>query len=78
MTTFVERYRNEGRQEGKQEGRQEGMQKGEAKLLLRQLNSKFGEIPKDKRRMIESADPDTLLKWSERVLTANSLDEVFK
>ena len=72
MTTFVERYRNEG----KQEGMQEGMQKGEVQVLIRQLSQKFGKIPEDKRRKIESADSETLLKWSERVLTANSLDEV--
>jgi len=33
-------------------------------------------MPEDKRRQIESADTETLLEWSERVLTANSLDEV--
>jgi len=64
MSTFVERYRNEGKQEEA------------AEILLRLLNRKFGEIPKDKHRKIESADSETLLKWSERVLTANSLDEV--
>lgn len=74
MSTFVERYRNEGLQKGMQKG----MQKGEVQILLRQLNQKFGALPNDKRRMIELADPDTLLKWSERVLTANSLEEVFE
>ena len=78
MTTFVERYKNEGRQEGRQEGKQEGKQEEAVEILLRLLYRKFGEIPEDKRRKIESADSDTLLKWSERVLTANNLDEVFK
>jgi hypothetical protein len=45
-------------------------------MLLRLLARRFGELPEDKRKQIESADAETLLEWSERVLTANSLDEV--
>ena len=66
----------EGRQQGMQEGRQEGRQEGEARVLLRQLTLRFGDLPEDARKRIESADADTLLEWSERVLTASTLDEV--
>ena len=80
MSTFVERYKNEGKQEGLQIGKQEGLQigkqEGEAQILKRLLTRKFGELPEEKRRMVETADSDTLLKWSERVLTADSLEEV--
>jgi DNA primase len=80
MATFSERFIQKGIQQGMQQGIQQGMQQGiqqgEARILLRQLSRRFGELPEDKRRQIESADTETLLEWSERVLTASSLDEV--
>jgi flagellar biosynthesis/type III secretory pathway protein FliH len=82
MSTFAERFRQEGMEKGIQkgvrQGMQKGMQKGEAALLIRQLRRKFGELSEDKVRMIEAADTDQLLEWADRVLTAESLDEVLK
>ena len=74
MSNFAERFRQEGRHEGRQEGRQEG----EAQILTRLLARKFGELPVDIRRQVESADSERLLLWSERVLTATSLEEVLQ
>jgi flagellar biosynthesis/type III secretory pathway protein FliH len=80
MTGFAERFREEGMQrgmmKGMQKGMQQGMQQGEAKVLIRQLTKRFGELPEEISRKIETADADTLLQWSERVLTAKTLDEV--
>ena len=45
-------------------------------ILLRLLQLKFGAVPEAARRRIESADAQTLLAWSERVLTAESLEQV--
>lgn len=67
----------QGMQQGKEDGRKEGRQEGEAIVLLRLLHLKFGEVPETARRRIESADPQTLLAWSERVLTARSLEQIF-
>ena len=61
----------------RQEGMQQGMQKYGVTALLRQMKKKFGEIPKDAEERIEKADSDTLLEWSENVLSANTVDEVF-
>ncbi len=72
MTSFAERFE----QEGMQKGMQQGLQQGEARVLIRLLTRRFGELPEAFRRRIEEADAETLLVWSERVLTANSLDEV--
>jgi hypothetical protein len=74
----VSTYFQQARQEGRQEGRQEDVQKGESLVLLRLLRLKFGEIPDDIRRRIEAADAETLLTWSERILTATSVDEVVR
>ncbi|MFZ1574966.1 MAG: transposase, partial [Chromatiaceae bacterium] len=57
-------------------GRQEGRKQGEAAMLLRLIALKFGPPDADIRRRIEAADADTLLRWSERMLTAPTLDAV--
>jgi uncharacterized protein DUF4351 len=57
---------------------QEGRQQGEMKLLLRQLERRFGTSDKPVRKRINAADAQTLLIWGERILTAQSIDEVLK
>jgi predicted transposase YdaD len=76
MQTFIDRYREQGRQEGRQEGWQEGRQEGEAAVLLRLMERKFGPPGEAVRQRIAQADAETLLRWSERVLTADSLEAV--
>jgi hypothetical protein len=80
MGTFSERYIQQGLEQGIQQGLeqgiQQGKQQGEAMILLRQLQLKFGDVPQAMRTRIESADAQTLLAWSERVLTAASLEKV--
>jgi hypothetical protein len=51
-------------------------QQGEAWLLLRLLQTKFGELPDTVRERVESADEQTLLRWSERALTTDRLEDV--
>ena len=75
MTGFAQRFRDEGRVEGRDEGRKEGLQHGEARILTTLLRLRFGELPAPIQQRIETADADTLLRWSERVLTAAGLDE---
>jgi hypothetical protein len=55
---------------------QQGMQQGEAQVVLRLLERKFGALPAPVRRRVEQADAQTLLEWSERILTAGSVEEV--
>jgi hypothetical protein len=69
MSTFAERFR--------EEGRAQGMQQGEAAVLTRQLERKFGAVPEAARQRIAAADEETLLEWSERVLAATRIDDVF-
>jgi len=70
--------RLEGKREGKREGKLEGKREGEAAILLRLINRKFGaEVSDAYRDRVEQADAETLLHWAERVLTADSIDEVF-
>ena len=82
--TWPERWKQEGLQEGMQQGiqqgiqqgMQQGMQEGEARVLLRQLALRFGELPEDVRSRVADADADTLLRWSEQVLTADTIEDV--
>ena len=73
----VKEWTQEWVQQGLQQGRQEGRQEGEASLLLRLLERKFGLVPEEVRQRVSSADPETLLVWGERVLTAERIEEVF-
>jgi len=68
----------QGLEQGLQEGRQEGRQEGEAALLLRLLTRKFGPIDEPTRTRVLAADAEQLLVWGERVLSAETLLEVFE
>ncbi len=82
LAESIDRWNREilekGREEGREEGRDEGRQEGEARLLLRQLRLKFGSLEPEIEERVRSADPDRLLVWGERVLTAESLQDVFR
>jgi len=45
-------------------------------MLERLLQLKPGALPDEVQQRIEQANEQTLLAWSERVLTASRLDEV--
>jgi hypothetical protein len=74
MSTFAERFRSEGRSQGIQLG----MQRGEVVVLVRLLEHNFGPVPEALRPRIEAADERSLLEWSERVLSAATLEDVFQ
>ena len=57
--------------------RQEGRQEGGLDVLRRLLERRFGTIPPRYQDRLAAADSDTLLRWSERILTAQTIDEVF-
>ena len=73
--TSIERL---GMERGMQQGMQQGMRQGEVAVVHRLLERKFGdEFTNTHRQRVEKADPDTLLDWSEQILSAQSIDEVF-
>jgi len=74
-----ERAMQEGRQEGRREGRQEGRQEGEAAMLMRLLERRFGaEAAARHQAKVHGANTETLMQWSERTLTAATIEEVFR
>ncbi|MBF0627132.1 MAG: Rpn family recombination-promoting nuclease/putative transposase [Magnetococcales bacterium] len=66
-----------GEQRGIQIGEQRGEQRGEAKILIRQLQRRFGALPAWASEAIAKAEPPALETWSLRILEAQSLDELF-
>ena len=72
----------EGRKEGLEEGRKKGLEQGRAEaaraLLRRLLERKFGPLPTEAAARIETAQTDTLVQWTDRVLTASTLEAVFE
>ncbi|MCF7995523.1 MAG: DUF4351 domain-containing protein [Chromatiaceae bacterium] len=61
-----------------QAGIEKGVQQGEAHILLRQVNKKFGaEAVAHYRKRIESAEPEQLEAWSERILSAETPETIF-
>ena len=77
MVGMIEQSRQQDLEQGLEQGREQGLQQGEASVLIRLMERKFGSLTTDQRQRIEAADADTLLAWSERILTASSADEVF-
>jgi predicted transposase/invertase (TIGR01784 family) len=74
LAESIDRWNREIREEG----RQEGCQEGEARVVLRLLRLKFGPLEPEIEERVRSADAERLLGWSERILTAESLQAVFR
>jgi len=73
--TTVERA---GIEKGLQQGEQIGYRKGEVDLLLWMIEKKFGaDAVAGVREIVSAADDDALRLWSERILTADSVEAVF-
>jgi len=74
MPTLAEKWFEDGHQQGMQQGQL----KGEAAMLVRLLGLKFGALTPVHLACVNAADAATLLRWGERVLTAQTIDEVFE
>lgn len=63
-------------QEGLLRGRQEGRQEGRRHTLEKLIRLRFGEPDGATSRRLESATEEQLEAWTERILTAPSLEEL--
>lgn len=64
--------------EGRAEGRAEGLVEGQRKTFLKQLAQKFGALEPTVVERIQSADPDAIEAWLDRVLVASQLSAIFE
>ena len=74
---LIEQGRKEGRKEGREEGREEGVAEGERRVVRRVLEARFGPLPSEAQAKLECATGAQLERWSERLLTAATIDDVF-
>jgi hypothetical protein len=73
----VEEWSHEIEEKGLRRGREEGVKEGLERGLLHQLEVKFGDLDDRTRTQVSAADPQHLMEWIERVLTAERLADVF-
>lgn len=73
VVTMADQLRAQGRQEGRLEGRLEG----ERRVVLRLLRKRFGSLTPDQEQRVAQGTEQLLEVWTDRVLSASSLDEVF-
>lgn len=78
MSSFAERFTERGLKQGLQQGIQQRLPRALAVVLIGELERKFGVLTEAQRRRILTADAETLLSWSERILVAQSSDEVLR
>ena len=69
--------REEGREEGRQEGREEGRAAEAERFLRKLLLRRFDSLPQGIGAKISQANIEQLELWGERLLTSQSLEEVF-
>ena len=58
--------------------KQDGVQQGQVELLIRQLTHRFGPLPDEVRPRLERATPAEIETLADRILEANSLEQVFE
>jgi predicted transposase YdaD len=76
-TNWVERLENKYLRQGRKEGREEGRAEGVRKVLLRQLDLRFGPLPPDVRQSVAAISSVAgLNRLAEKVVTAQSLEEM--
>lgn len=65
-------------QMGEMQGKQVGLAEGERLMLTRLLEKRFGNLPKQVQISLKNATLTELEQWGSALLTATSLDEIFR
>lgn len=78
LAESIDRWNRELWEQGYQEGFRRGLQEGVARVLRRQLPLKFGPLELEIEDRVRSTDAERLLEWGERILTAETLQDVFQ
>jgi hypothetical protein len=74
---LIRQLRAEGRDEGRTQGRAEGRTEEARSLLLRLMEVRFGTIPAEVIERVQAAELGELERWTERILTAATPEEIF-
>ncbi|EYF03009.1 DUF4351 domain-containing protein [Chondromyces apiculatus] len=76
IRAWFQDYQQKLRDESRSEGQQEGCREGERLMLLKLLQSRFGDLPAAVVTRIEAAEMPELERWAERLPHAQTLAEV--
>ena len=76
---WTKQWKAEGRQEGRREGRQEGRYEEASNVLRRLLQKKYGagDLPLRVEEKLAGATLEEIESWTDRILDARTLDDVF-
>ncbi|MCB9760887.1 MAG: Rpn family recombination-promoting nuclease/putative transposase [Alphaproteobacteria bacterium] len=85
IMSLANRLRAEGFERGVKEGIEQGLERGieqgieqgrrrQAQVLLSLLERRFGPLTDSVRERVLQADPDKLTTWTDRILTASTVD----
>jgi hypothetical protein len=67
-----------GEARGRAEGKAEGKAEAQANTLTRQLEKRFGPLPRYLREHVTAADSTSVEAWLDRVVDATDLQSVFR
>ncbi len=67
----------QGIDQGIDRGIAQGIDRGASLILKRQLTRRFGPLNEERLKSIDQASREQLEVWAERILSAQSLDQVF-
>jgi len=74
---LIDLIKEEAEKRAMERGMKRGITAGETNLLLRLLRSKFGDLPPSIEERLQTAKPAQLEHWADRVLFAQTLEQVF-
>ena len=80
MARFITTAERVGMWKGKEEGLQEGLRQGQevvVEMFMRALYRRFNTVPPVVIAKIQQAKIKTLLKWEEKISTANAIEDIF-
>ena len=74
---YLAAFEREAMEKGLEKGIEKGIEKGKLGVIAKQLKLKFGVLPGWVEKKLETASDEQSELWTERILTAQSFEEVF-
>jgi len=75
---WTKEWKRQGLERGLEQGLEQGRLEGRRQTVQRLLARRFGPLPDVALGRLEAADAALLDEWTERLLDAATLDEVFQ
>jgi len=77
IESWTKKWWEQGLQQGLQQGEEKGFYLGELQTLQRLLTKRVGPLPEAVQVRLSTATREEIERWLDRVLDAQTLDEVF-